>query len=131
MTGKSYGCSRPGCHKEHKHHDNKNNDCKCECVDALAEALKDNENEFVVVFEKNAIVIGRIDEVRDDRVLVLDIVIAKFAFFGDRVVPFFPIVGVVTFDAYISICEITEFLTIDGPGGAQSMATTLQSQLQA
>jgi len=128
MTGKSYGCSRPGCHKEHKHHDNKN--CKCECVDALADALKDNENEFVVVFEKNAIVIGRIDEVRDDKVLVLDVVIAKFAFFGDRVVPFFPIVGVITFDAYISICEITEFLTVDGPGGAQTFANNLQTQLQ-
>ncbi|MGE7667900.1 hypothetical protein ACQKMN_19780 [Ureibacillus composti] len=136
MTGKSYGCSRPGCHKGHgrNHHDNDDNVNKnCCCVEGLAEQLEDNEGEFVIVFEKNAIVIGRIDDVRDDQVLVLEDVLLKVAFFDDRRVRVTPTVNpTITFDAFISICEITEFLVINAqnPGAAaQTIANNISSQL--
>ncbi|MFJ8237118.1 hypothetical protein ACIQ34_15525 [Ureibacillus sp. NPDC094379] len=132
MTRKSYGCSRPGCHKSRHYNDNNVNK-NCCCVEGLAEQLEDNEGEFVIVFEKNAIVIGRIDEVRDDQVLVLEDVLLKVAFFDDRRVRVTPGVNpTITFDAFISICKITEFLVIiaqNPRAAAQTIANNISNQL--
>ncbi|KSU82784.1 hypothetical protein AS030_15270 [Fictibacillus enclensis] len=56
----------------------------------------------VLVFEKNAVILGTIKDLKDDSVLVLKEVL-KVSFFGN--VP-----ATTTVDKlFISICEITEF----------------------
>lgn len=75
-----------------------------DCTKTLGEALKKYKCDYVVVFEKNAIVIGRVKSVLNGSVLVLT---DGFKFVDD--------VGSFYFEkVFISICEITEFIPIEG-----------------
>lgn len=86
-----------------------NNSKCCKCVEEMADQLKKFKGQGIVVFEKNAYMVGNVRKVKDDSVLVLDTV-TKFVFFNADP-------NVFVFDRlFISICEITEF-GIDPPPG--------------
>ncbi|KMT21821.1 hypothetical protein [Clostridium cylindrosporum] len=98
-----------------KCYDHKKKDSKCcdECVKTLAEQLEKYKCEYVAVFEKDAVVIGRVKAVINDSVLVLVDGI-KFV----EGIPFF-----IPFDKiFISICAIKEFI----PFTADQATTALE-----
>ncbi|MBT2644744.1 hypothetical protein J7I80_21225 [Bacillus sp. ISL-41] len=74
----------------------------CECVEEMAEQLKKFKGDIVFVYEKNAIILGRITDVIDKSVLVLENV-QKISFFGNSSLTANFLI------LYVSICEITEF----------------------
>jgi hypothetical protein len=80
-------------------------DCECRCVETLAEQLKKNIGDLVIIYERdeggnNAI--GNIVEVIDDSVVVLENAQKANCFCGSTTFAGF-------IRLYISICEITEF----------------------
>lgn len=115
--GPCHGCNRDWDHHKKDCDDSKKENC-C-CVEEMAKQLKRHRNDFVAVFEKNAIVFGTIDDVKDDAVLKMEVFL-KLYFFGDRFLPFFSLDEV-----FISICEIEEFATFE-QARAQEIANTLQ-----
>jgi hypothetical protein len=100
---------------EHESQGSHGSDC-CNCVEGMAEKLKELRGHLAFVFEGNkAITFGTIKFVKDDSVLVMED-------FDKNV--FHPNGGVSGFAGqpalYISICAITEFIDV-GP------ATSLQA----
>lgn len=80
----------------------KDKDC-CNCVQNMAKQLKEHESEFALIFEKNAIILARIKEVKGD-IVILEQVLSKQIFFGGG-----QTIAFGTAELVVSICEITEF----------------------
>lgn len=76
------------------------------CVNEMAENLERFRGVPVIVFEKNAIMLGTVKVVLDDLVLVLKDVI-KYTSIGDQ------LFQVEVPRLFVSICDITEFAPID------------------
>ncbi|MGG0185148.1 hypothetical protein [Bacillus rhizoplanae] len=95
---------------DHNHCDDKssNSNCACECVEGLAEQLKENKGELVRVFERNGAMVRGIIKDVENNVLILK---------GNP--GFNPAKQTCTCEGqtrteefstiFISICEITEF----------------------